>query len=123
MLKKKSYILIFVLLFALTLSAQRESANWYFGFSSGLDFNSGIPEVLSDGKITTTEGCSTVSDNSGNLLFYTEGVDVWDKNHNIMQNGENLLGDNSSSQSTIVVPNVSNSNIFYLLQLMFFNHI
>ena len=99
---------------ALPLAAQRETANWYFGNNAGLDFNSGIPQVLTDGQIATTEGCSTVSDISGNVLFYTNGVEVWNKNHDRMQNGGGLLGSISSSQSTIVVPNISNSNIYYV---------
>lgn len=98
----------------LPLSAQRETANWYFGNNAGLDFNSGVPQVLTDGQIATTEGCSTVSDISGNVLFYTNGVEVWNKNHNRMQNGGGLLGSISSSQSAVVVPNISNPNIYYV---------
>lgn len=94
--------------------AQRETTNWYFGAKAGLDFNSGITEVLNEGQLSTTEGCASVSDNSGNLLFYTNGVNVWDKTHNVMQNGDGLLGDVSSSQSVVVVPNVSNPNIYYV---------
>jgi len=96
------------------LCAQRETANWYFGSNVGLDFNSGIPELITNGQMITTEGCSTVSDNSGDLLFYTNGVKIWDKTHNVMQNGSGLLGDISSSQSAIVIPNVSNTNIYYV---------
>ena len=114
MLIKKYFILFLVLAVALPLSAQRETANWYFGSNAGLDFNTGIPQILSGGQITTTEGCSTVSGISGNLLFYTDGVDVWNQNHSLMQNGVGLLGNNSSSQSAIVIPNISNSNIYYI---------
>jgi len=99
---------------ALQLLAQREAANWYFGDDSGLDFNNGYPEVLSNGKLSTTEGCSTISDSSGNLLFYTDGSKVWNKNHAIMTNGQDLKGNYSSSQSTIIIPNVDDQNIYYI---------
>ena len=110
MTKTNYYILIFTLLLTVPLFAQRETVNWYFGSNSGLDFNSGNAQVLSGGQLSTTEGCSTVSDNNGSLLFYTNGVEIWNKNHDIMQNGSGLLGSDSSSQSAIVVPNVSNPN-------------
>ncbi len=96
------------------LIAQREAANWYFGDDSGLNFNNGYPEVLSNGKLNTTEGCSVISDSDGNLLFYTDGSKVWNRNHNIMPNGEGLKGDYSSSQSAIIIPNVGNENIYYI---------
>jgi hypothetical protein len=114
MIKKKSYILLLALLFTVPLFAQRETANWYFGSNVGLGFNNGKPVLQTDGKLTTTEGCSTVSDNNGSLLFYTNGVNIWNNNHNIMQNGSDLLGSDSGSQSAIVIPNVSNSNIYYV---------
>lgn len=114
MTKTNCYILLLALLLTVPLFAQRETANWYFGSKAGLDFNSGNPEVLTDGQIATTEGCSTVSDSNGSLLFYTNGVEIWNKNHNVMRDGSGLLGNISSTQSAIVVPNVSDSNIYYV---------
>lgn len=96
------------------LHAQNEAANWYFGFNAGVTFNSGSPVVLLDGQLNTTEGCATISDSSGQLLFYTDGITVWDKNHAIMPNGTGLLGDPSSSQSAIVVPKPGDLDIFYI---------
>ena len=61
--------------------SQNEAAIWYFGSNAGLDFSGGTPVAITDGQITTSEGCSTISDQNGHLLFYTDGVDVWNKNH------------------------------------------
>jgi len=96
------------------LLAQNEAANWYFGNKAGVTFNNGSPLPLSGGKIETYEGCSTISDNNGNLMFYTDGVSVWNKNHDIMLNGTNLFGDISSTQSAIIVPKPLSNNIFYI---------
>jgi len=96
------------------LLGQREASNWYFGNNAGLDFNSGVPVVLSDGKLDTLEGCESFSDLNGNLLFYTDGKTVWNKFHQIMSNGENLRGSFSTTQSALVVPNVSDPNIYYI---------
>ena len=61
--------------------AQNEGNIWYFGTNAGLDFNSGSPVMLSDGMLDTFEGCATISDNNGDLLFYTDGMLVYNKNH------------------------------------------
>lgn len=70
--------------------------------------------TLSDGQLRTEEGCSSISDINGNLLFYTDGKTVWDRNHIIMPNGTNLFGDPSSTQSGIIVPKPNNANIYYI---------
>jgi len=86
------------------LHAQKEASIWYFGEKAGLDFTSGSPVSLTDGQMATWEGCSTISTPSGNLLLYTDGETVWNREHNVMLNGTGLLGSFSSSQSAIIVP-------------------
>ena len=107
-------ILTVLLLFATGLYGQREASNWYFGKNAGLDFNSGAPVPLLDGQINTVEGCESFSDANGNLLFYTEGKTVWNKNHQVMPNGTGLRGSFSTSQSALVVPNPVDKNIYYI---------
>jgi gliding motility-associated-like protein len=75
---------------------------WYFGTHAGLKFVGGNPVALSNGQINNGEGCSVECDNYGNLLFYTDGVTVWNKNHTAMPNGTGLDGDYSSTQTVIV---------------------
>lgn len=70
--------------------SQREAANWYFGNMAGLTFNSDSPVALQDGKLQTVEGSATISDRNGNLLLYTDGIVVYDRQHNIMPNGFEL---------------------------------
>lgn len=111
---KKNVLFIILLFISLASYAQGEANIWYFGNNAGLDFNSTNPVVLTDGKMNTVEGCATISNFSGDLLFYTDGVTLWNKNHQIMPNGMGLLGDSSSTQSAIIVPNPANSTIYYL---------
>lgn len=54
--------------------------------------------------MTTIEGCASVSNLEGDLLFYTDGTWVWDATHTVMPNGDSLLGNASSTQSAVVVP-------------------
>lgn len=106
---------ICILLMLVTPSfAQKEAAIWYFGGHAGLDFNSGSPVALIDGELNTAEGCASISDKNGNLLFYTDGSVVYDKTHNVMPNSFGLLGHRSSTQSAIIVPKPNNPNIYYI---------
>lgn len=101
-------------MFSHVLIGQREAANWYFGNNAGLDFNSGSPIILDDGQLDTLEGCESFSDADGNLLFYTDGKTVWNRFHQIMNNGEGLRGSFSTTQSALVVPNPNQPNIYYI---------
>jgi gliding motility-associated-like protein len=102
------------LFFCISLNAQRETANWFFGVNAGLNFNSGTPVILDNGQVNTLEGCSTISDANGALLFYSDGVTVWNRVHEIMSNGTDLIGSQTSTQSCIIIPNPGNSDIYYI---------
>ncbi len=111
---KYYWILILFALIPLLLFSQNEAGIWYFGSNAGIDFGTGSPVAITDGQITTSEGCSTISDQNGDILFYTDGVHVWNKNHTYMDNGTELMGFWSASQSSLIVPNPSNNGIFYI---------
>ncbi|TDT46372.1 gliding motility-associated-like protein [Maribacter spongiicola] len=111
----KKFLSIFILLFSTyALQAQKEAAIWYFGENAGLDFNSGAPVALLDGQINTHEGCAVISDFNGALLFYTDGITVWNRNHIPMPNGTGLFGDPSAAQSAIIVPHPGIATQFYI---------
>lgn len=84
--------------------AQGEGNNWYFGQNAGLNFNGGAPVSMTNGLLVTQEGCASISDSAGNLLFYTDGVTVWNRLHIVMPNGTGLMGNGSSTQSAMIVP-------------------
>lgn len=107
--------LLFIFIFASNLSFSQQEANiWYFGRNAGLDFNSGSPVILLDGALNTFEGCATISDANGNLLFYSDGVTAYNRNHLVMLNGNDLNGNSSSTNSAIIVPKPGDPNIYYL---------
>ena len=104
----KKILTLILLIGTSTLFAQGEAANWFFGTGAGLTFDlatgEATPNSLALGTINTNEGCSSISDVNGNLLFYTDGRNVWDRNFQIMPNadylnGTGLLGDPSSTSS------------------------
>lgn len=115
----KNFLRVFIFLITLSTYAQKEASFWYFGENAGLDFSSGTPVVLTDGKLNTREGCSTISDKNGQLLFYSDGTTVWNKNHEVMNYtggipANNLFGNPSSTQSALVVPNPTDTNLYYI---------
>ena len=113
----KNLLFLLNLLFTIVLFGQNQANNWYFGQNAGINFSNGIPVALDDGVLNTPEGCSTISDSNGNLLFYTDGIDVWNKNHQLMPNGTGLLGSISSTQSGIIIPHPGNINLYYVFSL------
>jgi hypothetical protein len=107
---------VFHFLLLLTFSwvySQGEANIWYFGFQAGVDFSSGSPIALTDSQMNAFEGCTTISNSAGQLLFYSNGLSVWDANHQVMPNGSGLLSDQSSTQAAIAIPR-PNSSSYYL---------
>lgn len=75
MFKKVCYLVLILL--SNSAFSQGEANIWYFGINAGLDFNSGSPVPLLDGQINTLEGCAVLSNNLGQLLFYTDGKTIY----------------------------------------------
>lgn len=94
--------------------AQNESSNWYFGRKAGINFGDFGVKSIMNGELSTNEGCASISNKDGDLLFYTDGITVWDRNHKIMPNGRGLLGHASSTQSAIIVPKPNSDAIYYI---------
>ena len=105
--------------------AQQENSIWAFGSGSGLDFTSGGPVALST-SIDAREGTASVSSASGQLLFYTEGYTIWDRNGNPMPNGSVLTPfattltpspTASSTQGSLIVPVPGSSSHYYVFSM------
>ena len=117
---KRLFFILTLLLYAIGAHAQNKQGNiWYFGRNAGLDFNTEPPTVLTDGKLNTWEGCATIADANGNLLFYTDGIRAWDRNHDQMPNGKSLGGNPSATQSGVIVPYPNNPDLYYLFSVDF----
>lgn len=116
---KKTFItsLLFSVLFIQNGFAQKEGNIWYFGNLAGLDFNSGSPVPLTNGVLNTAEGCATIADANGSLLFYTDGSTIWNKNHVPMPNGSGLLGNSTSTQAGIIIKQPGNPNLYYVFSI------
>ncbi len=95
-------------------SKSKEGYIWYFGMNAGVDFNEGIAISLPDGKLATDEGCATIADKEGKLLFYTDGMTVYNRNHEVMENGSDLKGNYSATSSAVVIPAPAREGFYYV---------
>ena len=112
---KRFFLALLPLLLAGAARAQRPTDIWYFGQQAGLSFADGNePKPLNDGKMSTYEGCAVATNSKGQLLFYTNGETVWNRQHRPMPNGTKLMGSGSSTQSALIVPDPGSGNIFYI---------
>ena len=105
---------LWILLISFTpLHTQNQFSKWYFG-NAGLDFMTSTPSILVNSIMGTSEGCASIADASGNLLFYSDGNTIATSNHTIMANGTGLVGDQSSTQAVIIVKQPGNTNVYYV---------
>jgi len=116
--------------------AQKENYNWMFGQQAGITWNvlrdfdatgvfgtssktlSDLPSVISPRvQISTSEGCFSMSDAYGNILFYSDGRIVKNRNNGTMPNGSNLNGHASSAQSGIIIAHPIDKNKYIAFTL------
>jgi PKD repeat protein len=114
MKKQFTFLVALVMSFVITQTSFAQQANiWYFGDYAGLDF-SGPVTPITGGALSTNEGCASICDNTGTLLFYTDGVNVWDATHTVINPGSPLLGSPSSTQSAIIIPKPGSANRYFI---------
>jgi PKD repeat protein len=107
--------LLLLLLLPSLLLAQKEANVWYFGYGLGLDFNTYPPTQIRDGSLFTLEGSASIANpTTGALLFYTDGITIWNREHKPMPNGDKLLGHASSTQSALIVPAPGDSTKYFV---------
>ncbi len=105
---------IFIFIFSSNLNSQNQANNWYFGNGGGISFNSGSPIAFGNSALNSAEGVSSISDASGNILMYTDGLSLFNQNDIVMPNGSGLQGGNSSSQSAVIIRKPLSNNLYYL---------
>ena len=78
---------------------------WAFGKGASLDFNFTPPKANTfQTNMHSNEGASSLCDTNGNLLAYSDGLEVYNRYGDTMKNGTDLIGDNSSTQASLLVP-------------------
>lgn len=121
-------IALFILVSNIVL-AQKQSFNWCFGDSAGIDFNNvAAPQIFGSG-MNARGSCASVSDSSGNLIFYTSAPyppslaaslsrtgAILNSQHQLMQNGDTIVG-RSWYHELVIVPKPGNDSIYYVFSV------
>ncbi|RRJ85691.1 hypothetical protein EG850_12270 [Gulosibacter macacae] len=82
---------------------------WYSGTGAGLDFGASgtAPTPVAAACAPTcisNEGSTVATDKGGNLIFWTNGLTVWNRDGDLMQNSTGLNGNNSTTQAAAFFP-------------------
>ena len=112
-LRKKFFLITVFIFIFIKVHSQKEGNIWYFGGQAGLDFNSSTPLALTNGTLFSYDCSAATADINGSILFYTNGMEVWNSNHVTMSNGSGLLGSNNGGQVALIVPQ-PNSLFYYI---------
>lgn len=117
-LKTISNLLLVTLFAGSSLFAQQQNSKWFLGNGAALDFSGGSPvSIAGNAAFVVVEGLCAVSDKTtGALLFYSDGLKVYNTANNVMPNGSGLLAgvNSSSTQGALIVPKPGNPDQYYL---------
>ncbi|MES2766414.1 MAG: T9SS type A sorting domain-containing protein [Bacteroidota bacterium] len=94
--------------------AQNETNEWFFGEYCHISFATGQPVVQPLSPIKIAEGATSICDETGKLLFLTQGTTIWNSQLQVMANGTGLAGGISSTQSAVIIPHPGNKNLYYV---------
>lgn len=106
---------------------------WVYGSGCGMDFNQASPDpvIIPTSIEGHGEASASVCDDNGQLLFYTNGFKVWDRNGIVMPNGNGLVNDpvispipidviSSTSQGAIIIPWPEKKGKYYIFSMTAF---
>ncbi|RAK69651.1 hypothetical protein DLM85_01975 [Hymenobacter edaphi] len=97
--------------------AQGVYARWDFGQRAGLYFGADSVRALTDSQLQSEEASATVCDEQGGLLFYGNGEQLWNRQHQPMSNGQALGGSHRAAQGCAIVAKPGQPGRYYVFTL------
>lgn len=107
---KKFFLIMILCLYSLGYS-QGENDNWYFGHLAAVNFSGVNPQVIAGSQMYSYHATGTVSDQNGDLLFYTDGHQVWNRSHQVMLN--DIM--TQLARQMVIVKHPTNANLYYII--------
>ncbi len=108
--------LLLLLSFQLYSQPIKRTNIWHFGRDAGVDFNSGEPVALYDGKLNSVGGVITMSDTNGSLLYYTTGRRLRNRKHDLISSS---FGPNWTQM--ISFPAIGSNHLYYVFGVPSYN--
>jgi hypothetical protein len=114
-LQKKITSIVLGLLISQLSYSQNFANNWVLG-DFGLEFKNNAVRIIHGYSSHLYEGFGIISDKQGNLLFYSDGLNVWDKNNGLMPNGGDVFSSTAGTliKESLVVPKPGSGSLYYL---------
>ena len=127
-LKNSSQLLLFLIAVLISTKAFTQNFNnvWIFGEHAGLNFNYNPPVGIKNTPVSTvdiTQGLSaknpyvnytsSICDTSGNLLFYTDGMSVWNNKNSKLRRYLSRWPW-ADYCSPLIVPHLENDSLYYI---------
>ena len=113
----KAIIFFFSVISSQFYTAQNEYSKWYFGNYAELDFMTNPPSPLNNSTMAYIGTTSSIADSVGNLLFYTDGKSVWNKQNVKMSNGTSLFPTANNSPSSLIINQPGSISQYYIFRL------
>jgi hypothetical protein len=119
------WIRLFLIISSLSSFGQRRDNTWCFGDSVKINFNGDTVNLQNPSSVFTYEQSSSISDEYGNLLFYIGSCSsisailsrIYNANDQLMQNGDSICVNTSSTSGSLILPSVTDSNQFYIFTI------
>ncbi|MEA3505017.1 MAG: gliding motility-associated C-terminal domain-containing protein [Bacteroidota bacterium] len=120
----RNNLLVLFILSAFFANAQNRCSYIPLKEAENLIFQPGVGITAnSDGEIVFTpngvmddpgKGSAAISDKEGNLLFFTNGMTVWNSNFNVMAKGSGLKGNLGCTQPAVIVPQPDDEGVYFV---------
>ena len=122
---KSNFVIIILFVLNQIAVAQKQDRIWLFPDSAGIDFTDSLNPVAINCNLTIPAfNSASISNNQGNLLFYTGGIDltytpmrIFDRNGNIMMNADSMKGYPWVGQGNMIIPSPSDTNKYFVFMI------
>ena len=117
-------LVVLIALFFTTNKLMSQTESWYMGQGMMLEFEDADvidTKINDDLRVHDFFGFfalgSWITDANGQLLIYSNGVSVYNRDLQILPNGDSLSGDGRICQSSLIVPVPNESNKYFLFSV------
>jgi len=116
----KLHLLTSIIIFCFFSGFAQRNNFWCFGHEAAINFNT-VPPTPDSSAVISRGSCASIADSSGQLEFYAytrAGIagntgQVWNNNHQLMQNGDSIVGEGWYNE-LLIIPFADSDSLFYL---------